>query len=327
MPIAMPMRHAQRGAALLIAMIVVTLVTTLAASMVWQQWRSMQIEIAERARAQSTWMLRGALDWARLILREDARPPKPPATAVDHLNEPWALPLEEARLSTFLAADKDNTDDAPDVFLSGGITDAQSHYNLTNLVDQGKVPPAELAILGRLCQNAGLSTDLATRIAEGLRDAIAPPASGTSGAATAPLLPRSVSQLNWLGVDAASVRRLEPFVTLLPVRTPVNVNTAPREVLAAVITGLDLASAERLVQTRQRKHFDTLADVQAQIPGAPTLKPDQLSVTSNFFVVRGRLRLEDRVLEQFSLVERRGLDVIALQREIVSAREGVQAVP
>lgn len=318
--------HAQRGAALLIAMIVVTLIASLASSIVWQQWRATQIEIAERARAQSTWMLKGALDWARLILREDARP-RPPDPPIDHLGEPWALPLEEARLSTFLAADKDNTDDAPDVFLSGRISDAQSHYNLTNLIDQGKVTPAERQVLERLCQSAGVSTDVATRIGDGLRDAMVPPAAGTSGAATAPLLPRSVSQLNWLGIDPASVRQLEPFVTLLPVRTPVNANTAPREVLAAVIPGLDLASAERLVQLRQRQPFKTLADIQAQVPGAPALKPEQLSVSSSFFVVRGRLRMEDRVLEQFSLVERRGLDVIALQREIVSSREGAQAPP
>jgi hypothetical protein len=54
-------------------MIIVTLVATLAASMVWQQWRAVQVEGAERARAQSAWILAGALDWARLILKEDAR--------------------------------------------------------------------------------------------------------------------------------------------------------------------------------------------------------------------------------------------------------------
>src|SRR5512147_3519 len=125
----------QRGAALLTAMIIVTLIVTLAASMVWQQWRAVQVEAAERARMQSAWILNGALDWARLILREDARSGRPTA-----LTEPWATPLAEARLSTFLAVDKDNTDDAPDAFLSGVITDAQARYNLTSLLDgSGKV--------------------------------------------------------------------------------------------------------------------------------------------------------------------------------------------
>src|SRR3954468_7432952 len=112
-------RRRQRGAALLTAMIIVALVATRAGSRVGQQWRAIQVEAAERARTQSAWVLSGALDWARLILREDAK-----TGGVDHLGEPWAVPLAEARLSTFLAADKDNTEDAPDAFLSGSITDA-----------------------------------------------------------------------------------------------------------------------------------------------------------------------------------------------------------
>ncbi len=98
---------AQRGAALLLAMMILTLVATLASGMVWQQSRSIQVEAAERARVQSAWILNGALDWARLILREDAR-----SGGADHLGEPWATPLAEARLSTFLAADRDNNADS-----------------------------------------------------------------------------------------------------------------------------------------------------------------------------------------------------------------------
>src|SRR5437868_12740116 len=141
-------------------MIIVALVATLAGSMVWQQWRAIQVEAAERARTQSAWVLSGALDWARLILREDAK-----TGGTDHLGEPWAVPLAEARLSTFLAADKDNTEDAPDAFLSGAITDAQSHYNLTNLLNGNRVDPLEIAVLQRLCETVGVSADVATRIA------------------------------------------------------------------------------------------------------------------------------------------------------------------
>ena len=63
----------QQGAALLLAMVIVALVATVTAGMVWQQTRAVQVEEAERARAQAGWILSGALDWARLILREDLR--------------------------------------------------------------------------------------------------------------------------------------------------------------------------------------------------------------------------------------------------------------
>ena len=129
-----PRHRQQRGAALLLAMLILTLVATLASGMVWQQWRAIQVEGAERARTQSAWILSGALDWARLILREDAR-----TGGADHLGEPWAVPLAEARLSSFLAADRDNNSaaetDEIEAFLSGSIVDAQARWNLRKLVN------------------------------------------------------------------------------------------------------------------------------------------------------------------------------------------------
>ncbi|RZI84155.1 MAG: general secretion pathway protein GspK, partial [Rubrivivax sp.] len=127
----MKRRPTQRGAALLTAMIIVTLIASLAAGMVWQQYRAVQIESADRARAQSAWILQGALDWARLILQEDAKGASGGKPSVDHLTEIWAVPLAEARLSTFLAADKTSaSDEGPEAFLSGTIEDAQARYNL-----------------------------------------------------------------------------------------------------------------------------------------------------------------------------------------------------
>ena len=95
--------HSERGAALLVALLTVAMVATLAAAGLWQQWRAAEVESAERQRAQASWVLSGALDWARLILREDGGS----SGSVDHLGEPWAVPLREARLATFLAANRD----------------------------------------------------------------------------------------------------------------------------------------------------------------------------------------------------------------------------
>ncbi len=115
-------------------MLVVTLVATLASAALWQQWRSAAVEAAERQRVQASWILTGALDWARLILREDARSNRNSGNA-DHLGEPWATPLEEAQLSSFLAADQDNNaDDLMPAYLSGEMVDAQSRLNVMNLV-------------------------------------------------------------------------------------------------------------------------------------------------------------------------------------------------
>ena len=317
-----PTRRArQRGAALLLAMLILTLVATLASGMVWQQWRAIQVEGAERARAQSAWILSGALDWARLILREDAR-----TGGADHLGEPWAVPLAEARLSSFLAADRDNNSaaEADDIeaFLSGSIADAQSHWNLRRLIlADGKVAAAELRVLQRLCEQAGLPGDTAERIAQALRKAWTP---GTA-LEEATIAPQRMSELAWLGIDADSLRRLAPWVALLPgVDTRVNVNTAPAEVIAAAVDGMSLGSAQRLVQERQRTPLRELgvAPGRTFFPADPLTNLDGVGVNSRFFVVQGRLRLGDRVLEERSLIERRQLDIVVLARERINLRDG-----
>ena len=308
----------QRGAALLTAMIIVTLVSTLAAAMVWQQWRAVQVESAERARTQAAWILSGALDFGRLILREDLKS----RATFTALTDPWATPLAESRLSTFLAVDKSNADDGPEAFLSGSIADAQGRYNLRNLIGtDAKVAPAEQETLERLCATVGIETGIAARIATGLRAALAL-AGSEEATGAAPLLPRSIEQLVWLpGVDAASVQALQPYVVLLPVATPVNVNTASREVLAAVVK-IDPATAESLLQVRQRTPFKTLASftAQAALQAPPTAS---LDVFSSFFEVRARLRLADRVLVERSLVQRvsGSLQVNVLRRERIASLE------
>ena len=308
---------------MLLAMLLLVMVVTATAGMVWQQARAIEVESAERTRAQSGWIITGAMDWARLILREDGRAQQRGGRNLDSLDEPWATPLAEARLSTFLAADQDNNvDSGPEAFLSGRIEDAQSRWNLRNLVDgAGKEVPAEKAALARLCQLAGLPGDTADLIGAGLRQAWAPAAA--DGNPAAPLAPQRLSELEWLGLAPATVRRLAPWVDLLPRPTPVNANTASREVLMAAMDGLDLGSAERLVQTRQRKPFEGLDDVKAQLPPTLVLDPARVSVSSSFFLVEGRLRLEDRVLEERSLLERRGADrdfeVVVLRRERIPA--------
>lgn len=320
------LERSQRGAALLTAMIIVTLVATLASAMVWRQYRAVQIEAAERARAQASWILQGSLDWARLILREDARADRDAQRrgeqAVDHLGEVWAVPLAEARLSTFLAADKSNADEGPEAFLSGRLEDAQSRYNLRHLLTGKVVPPLEQRVLERLCVSAGVAPGTATLIIEKLRSAYG--SQGESGAlsgdptkADTPLQPRNIDQLAWFGLSADTLARLQPLITLLPVITPVNLNTAPRELIAALFEGMDLASAERLVQARQAKPLTKLEESADFFPKGVVVAAERASVNSAFFIINGRLRLEERVLEERSLIQRRDLEMLVLDRQRV----------
>ena len=112
------------------------------------------------------------------------------------------------------------------------------------------------------------------------------------------------AQTNIKRRTAASIQALRPYIVLLPDVTALNVNTASREVLAAVVDKLDVSSAERLVQVRQRTPFKTLQEFQKQAGLAPDAVLTNIDVKSSYFEVRGRLRLIDRVLVERSLVQR-----------------------
>ena len=305
----------QAGAALLTAMLTVALVASLAAGALWQQWRSVEVEAAERARVQSLWLLTGALDWARLILREDSR-----SGGADYLAEPWAVPLEEARLSTFLATDKksdpDDEANASQTFLSGLITDLQSRLNVTNLVESdGKVSEPSVKAFAKLFELLGLPPGELQVLVENLRLAL-DTSPENAASQQAPLLPQRIEQLVWLGLSPPSLAVLRPYITLLPVRTPVNLNTASATVLSACIPSLEMGQAQQLVNARQANHFKTLADVTAQL-GQTTvpLNAAQHSVNSRFFEIQGRLRLDQAVVEEHSVVQRDGPEVKTLWRD------------
>lgn len=314
-PTARGRRARSRGAALLTAMIIVALVATMTASIVWQQWRAVQVEAAERGRAQSAEMLTGALTWAMLILREDRR-------TEDTLADQWANELKEAKLSTLLQVEgrTEGEPERPDPFLQGRFTDAQARWNLRRLVDgRGDIVAAELAVLRRLCLAAGLSTEVADRIARALRDAWRPP--GPDSTPDPPVVPRTLAQLAWSGVEAASLQRLEPLVVLLPdADTPLNLNTASAEVIAAVLD-IDGGTASRLARERP---FRELVRPRELLGRTGPLPESQVDIKSRWFWLHGQMRLDDRIVVQRTLLRRSpdpGQPIEVFFRERVSSLE------
>ena len=269
-------------------MLTVTLVATFAAAALWQQWRAVEVEAAERARVQSAWVLIGALDWSRLILREDARAGG--GAGADHLAEPWAVPLEEARLSSFLAADKNIASDAleglPDAFLSGRIIDAQSKLNVLNLVDGGKPVATSVAAFTKLFELLGLPAQEVGVLTANLQRALpaAPPRRRNPDRTPARRPPRAghyrprrtdgTDTFGHRPPDAAAHR---PAGLARPVarhrgraaspmspccrcaRRSTSTPPAPKPCSPAC-PSLDLAGAKRLVAQRTRSHFRSLAD-------------------------------------------------------------------
>jgi general secretion pathway protein K len=317
--------HSSRGAALLAAMLTVSLVAMLAAGAAWQQWRTVEVESTERQHAQAQWLLLGALDWARIILREDARSGNADAPT-DHLAEPWAIPLQEARLSTFLAANSSSSavnksvtngsstfsntfsEDAltQEVYLSGQIIDLQARMNVSNLLQGNQIDLKSLQAFERLFEALSLPTAQLNTLAQGL-------VAAQQQKDGAPLLPQRVSQLTWLGLTPQTLNSLAPYITVLPTRTPINLNTAPPVVLYASVAGLSLADAKRLSDQRAQNPWSGL-DAFQKAAGKPVSVDGTHSVNSRFFEVVGRLRMPATSLVERSVVQRDQVDVKVLWR-------------
>jgi len=303
----------QRGAALLAAMLTVALVATFAAGALWQQWKSIEVEGAERQRTQARWLLTGALDWARVILREDARAGDANAPT-DHLAEPWAVPLQEARLSSFLAALPNGTgntlDDekfAREVLLSGAVSDLQGRLNVTNLLQGDKLDGKTVLAFERLFDALGVPLEQLSLLTQGMQAA-------QKQNSNAPLMPQRMGQLSWLGLSPQTLQTLSPHITVLPTRTTVNLNTASMQVLYASVPGLSLSDAQRLVAQRDRQHWASVDAFQKNL-GRPVSLSETHSVSTQYFEVLGRLRMPQTTLQERSLVKRDGQDLKVLWRE------------
>lgn len=289
--------RAERGAAVVMAMLVVAVTATLVAGVFWRQNVIMRQAENELSYAQAKWLIRGAIDWAGVILREDAR-----TSSVDHLGEPWAVPLADTHL---------NPDDGRDpVYLAGTILDEQAKFNLRNLVGPKGVNPRELAVLRRLLALVGAAERLADPVAERVLAAVP----GEGGRKQTALGLSSVDDLLGLeGIGAAAIERLRPFVTVLPQPTPVNANTAPAEVLAARFENLALADARRLVASRDRAFFKDRTDVLNRIDQLKLQASDtEISVATRFFSVAGTVSYRRARLHSEALLRREANQVQAV---------------
>jgi general secretion pathway protein K len=138
-------------------------------------------------------------------------------------------------------------------------------------------------------------------------------------------MPQRVRQLTWLGLRPQTLAKLTPYITLLPFKTTVNINTATAEVMYASIPGIELADAKLAVTTRERAFFPSLTEAAIAVPVLKDkLKDTQHSVSTRFFEITGRIRLEQTVVEEQSLVDRSDINNVKTlwrERSVVASPE------
>lgn len=258
----------QQGAALIVAILVCALATLLAVQALasGDRWLTRFTTSQEKTRLLE--LARTGTDFARMVLAADAR-----QSAVDTLHEFWAMPMPQQQF--------------PDGEVGGRILDLQGRFNLNNLWREGGVIDEQaFAAYQRLLAQLGLSSALADTLADWLDADSSPRAQGAEeGAGNRRLL--HFSELSRVtGYSPAVIARLAPMVWVETTAQPVNVNTAPAEILVAIQPGLSLAAAQQLVASRAQAHFVHAADYRNRFPASEL--PDSLVpvvVGSGYFLI------------------------------------------
>lgn len=277
----------QRGLAIITAVLIVAIVSAIAAylSLGQQVW----IRLAQnlRDRAQTEEAVAGITHAAAQLLRKDA------SSATDTLQEEWArelppFPVEQGVVKVRIA-------------------DAQARFNLNNLIANGVPNGAEIGVLQRLLRALALNQALASSLVNwmdlkttgGAEDAeylkLQPP----YRAANQPL--QSVDELRLVrGFTPEVVEKLREHVTALPGNTPVNINTCGALVLSVLFANLPYSTAEALVKERDesRKPFSSIVELETRARQAPAPQV-RYDVQTGFFLVEFEAhfgRLERRSL-------------------------------
>ena len=295
------MRFRVRGAALVMALLVVGLAAAISSTMIWRQDMWLRQVETQRDLAQSRMIASAGIQWACAVLAYDAR-----ISAFDHGAEAWAVKVPPTQVEGGE--------------IGGEVTDEQAKWNLNNILsNDGTVNVPNQEIFRRLLALLQLSPELAIALGDWVdadNDAVA------GGAEDAYYLDRKppyraanriLGDVDALvqvrGFDAAVIERLRPYVTALPGYHRVNVNTASALVLAAVVPELSLAGAQEVVARRERIPFRDFNEFKASLPRPLTVTgPEQLDTRSRYFSVRLYARYGRAGVNEQALLDRQGLD-------------------
>jgi general secretion pathway protein K len=284
-------------------MLTLALMAEIAALVVADYGSTMEMLVGRQDQAQTRWLARGAIDWARNVLSEDARTFK----GLDHLGEIWATRVPPTAVE--------------DGEVSGEIIDYSGFFNLNSIVStSGIVDNGQLDVYRRLLVLLGFPQQEASMLAAALADWLdvnGEPVVGGAEAgwyassgkayrpANAPLL--DIDELKLIrGYSDDVVNRLRVAVVALPDgMAPINVNTAPPEVLAALVENLGIDNAKALAAKRLASPFTGTDMFKESLPAnAGALPMNRISVASRYFLASGRAKYGQAVSRMQVLLDR-----------------------
>lgn len=289
----------QRGVALITAILIVSVCSILAVSMMFRA--QLDIRRAQNLVSgdQAYLYTLGAESLAKVMLVRDIK-----QNRIDHIEEQWALPIAGLPIEHGI--------------LSGKLDDLQGRFNLNNLIDGGVISSVDTAQFSRLLRLLNLDPNLSQAVVDWIdADLEATIPSGAEDDLylldakmpyrAANQLMKSVSELVLIkGFDAETVAKLEPYVCALPERTALNVNTASALLLASLSEKISPALGEKLVAARVGAPFQTVESftTAAQLDDTQ-IDTSRISVASQYFQLRATATFDRASAQVASLIQRK----------------------
>jgi general secretion pathway protein K len=276
--------RAQRGIALLVAILLVAFGTIIAAAVAYENATTVRRGTATYAFDEALLIAQGAEALAAYGLRQIRQNDQSHTTNV---GQGWAKPIGPIEV-------------VPGVMLEASLEDLQGRFNLNNLVKSDTTPdPVQLQAFMQLLAMRGLETKWAGYIVDWIDGNITPSAPDgaedsvymgqTPPYRTANRYITSASELLALpGFGRDRYLKLAPYVTALPYNTTINLCTAAGEVLDAYLGHQDFSSdPDALAKNRANAPgcFPTQRDYEAAFADPKLLgqvRPKMAQVSSYF---------------------------------------------
>jgi len=292
----------QRGVALITAVLMVALATMLAVDVGFQGFLDQRRSGTLFAIDQGYEVALGAEAWAADFLKQDQQNSK-----IDHLGETWARPLPPLPIEGGT--------------VEGRLEDMQGRFNLNNLVHtDGTTNPDAVQQLERILAMLELEPRWATAMADwidqdvqpgfpdGAEDTVYTGENPPHLAANMPVT-RASELLVLPGFGPERYALLRPYVSALPVGTPLNVCTAPGVVLDALSEDSRefSLSTEDLAKRRKEACFPTLEELRGSL-GAERFEQlkNSLTESSRYFRASVWVTIGTTQFTLYSLLARGG---------------------
>lgn len=287
--------NTQQGVVIVVALFVVALVAAMAYVMMARLERDTRRTTMMLRDIQAQYYAQASVDWA-----------------VDQLRRHWEVRKSNQRVDQFPLSSPVNNENGYQIIST--IEDMQARFNINTLVKPEQQKSFK-HLLKALQPN--LSEAQLNQITQAIVDWIAPSAqqtewlryyAGLSSPYRQPHRPMfSVSELRLVkGVSAGLYNALRPYVTALPSDVAINVQTAGAAVLLTLNQAMTWDTAKALEQTcRANPPLSVEAFQNLSIVKNHGVTADQVTVVSNYFLVRTEVTIENQHVVLYTLLERR----------------------